>query len=273
MTDRIRSLAILAAGLSHHIRNSMTALKTFVDLAPEKLAEELARTRPKDPEFWQDLWGLAQRETRQILDMVQKVAETVAPPEFRFADELELDRLINQAVEEASAGDGHAGHRIVEVARGLPRVKVDGEMARRLVRILTRKTIQLNRPGGKLVVRATGDAEVWGSRGVRVMFSGEGPAWDDQQVRALFTAFAPPKYPPTDPAKDGAPELGLDLLSAFFITCHHGGDITVHRTAPHGPGFELVLPFSPEDVHRPALHENLLERLFLYFEVGDELAT
>ena len=32
VSDRIRSLAVLAAGLSHHIRNSMSALKTFLDL-------------------------------------------------------------------------------------------------------------------------------------------------------------------------------------------------------------------------------------------------
>ena len=265
MTDRIRSLAILAAGLSHHIRNSMTALKVFLDLAPERLAEELDRIETKNPAFWEDQWGLAQRETQQVLQMVQRVAEAVAPPEFRFADELELDRLINGAVEEASARDGHAGHRIVEVARGLPRVKVDADMARRLVRILAQKTMQLNRPGGRLVVRATSDAEVWGARGVRVLFSGEGPPWDDQQERALFTAFAP--------SRDDPSELGLDLLSAFFIAYHHGGDITVHKTAPLGPGFELALPFSPEDVQRPDPHEDLLERLFLRFEVADEPAS
>lgn len=263
MTDRIRSLAILAAGLSHHIRNSMTALKTFLDLAPEKLADELSQTGAKNPDFWQDLWGLAQRETHQILHMVQQVAETVAPPVFTFADEVELDQLINRGVEEASAGDGHAGHRIVEVARGLPRVKVDADMARRLVQILARKTIQLNRPGGRLVVRATGDAEVWGGRGVRVLFSGEGPAWGDEQVRALFTAFTP--------SRDDPRELGLELLSAYFIAYHHGGDITVHTAAPRGPGFELLLPFSPDDVNRPALQEDLLERLFLRFEIAGEM--
>lgn len=262
MTDRIRSLAILAAGLSHHIRNSMTALKEFLDLAPDKLAEELSRTETKNPEFWQDLWGAAQRETQQILQMVQRVAETVAPPEFRFTDEIELSRLINEGIEEASASEGHAGDRLVEVAKGLPRLKVDGEMARRLVRILAQKTIRLNRPGGRLVVRATGDAEVWGGRGVRILFSGEGPGWDDQQVRSLFTAFAP--------SKDNPAELGLEMLSAFFITCHHGGELTVLKSGPRGPGFELVLPFSPDDVRPPDLQEDLLERLFLQFEVGGE---
>ena len=262
MTDRIRSLAVLAAGLSHHIRNSMTALKTFMDLAPEKLAAELTEAGARDPAFWTDQWGTAQRETQHVLQMVQRVAETVSPPEFRFADEVELDRLINRAVEEASAADGHRGDRVVEVVRGLPRLKVDGEMAHRLVRILALKAIRLNRPGGRLVVRATGDADVWGARGIRVVFSGEGPPWEEEQVRALFAAFSP--------ATDEPGDLGLDLLSAFFIAYHHGGDIAVHKTAPAGPGFELTLPFSPEDVQRPELQYDLLERLFLRFEAAGE---
>src|SRR5436853_919328 len=40
IADRIVSLGLLAAGLSHHIRNSLVAVKTFLDLAPNKLREE-----------------------------------------------------------------------------------------------------------------------------------------------------------------------------------------------------------------------------------------
>ncbi len=36
IADRIVSLGLLAAGLSHHIRNSLVAVKTFLDLAPVK---------------------------------------------------------------------------------------------------------------------------------------------------------------------------------------------------------------------------------------------
>ena len=40
ITDRIMSLGLLAAGLSHHVRNSLVAVKTFLDLVPAKLKEE-----------------------------------------------------------------------------------------------------------------------------------------------------------------------------------------------------------------------------------------
>src|SRR5205823_7803297 len=40
IADRIVSLGLLAAGLSHHIRNSLVAVKRFLDLAPAKMQAE-----------------------------------------------------------------------------------------------------------------------------------------------------------------------------------------------------------------------------------------
>src|SRR6266849_487833 len=37
IADRMMSLGLLAAGMSHHIRNSLVAVKTFLGLAPGKL--------------------------------------------------------------------------------------------------------------------------------------------------------------------------------------------------------------------------------------------
>lgn len=258
ITDRVRSLAALAAGLSHHIRNSMMALKSFLDMAPMKLQEELPAGTTKSPEFWEDLWGLAQRESQQILEMVQKVAETVVTPSYTFADEIDLGQLIRSGVDRGASQAGHQNQTVIELASGLPRVKVDANMAKRLFTILTERTIGLNRFGGTIVVRAKAPVPIWDTEGIQIVFSGEGPAWTDEDAASLFTAFAPSRQDPR--------ELGLDLLSAFFIAYHHGGEINVHKSAPLGPGFELILPFSPDAVQRPDMHVGFLEKLFLRFD-------
>src|SRR5215831_6968010 len=56
IADRIVSLGLLAAGLSHHIRNALVAVKTFLDLAPAKLEEERApgANGLRNPDFWKD---------------------------------------------------------------------------------------------------------------------------------------------------------------------------------------------------------------------------
>src|SRR5271154_2758844 len=53
IADRIVSLGLLAAGLSHHIKNSLVAVKTFLELAPMKMNEERAsKNGLRNPDFW-----------------------------------------------------------------------------------------------------------------------------------------------------------------------------------------------------------------------------
>jgi two-component system probable response regulator PhcQ len=67
MDDRIVSLGLLAAGMSHHIRNSLVAVKTFLDLAPEQLRQEnLDLNRLKNPEFWRDYYQSVQGQIKKI---------------------------------------------------------------------------------------------------------------------------------------------------------------------------------------------------------------
>src|SRR5436190_961610 len=47
-------LGLLAAGMSHHIRNSLVAVKTFLDLAPAKMQEEKTAEDLRNPEFWKE---------------------------------------------------------------------------------------------------------------------------------------------------------------------------------------------------------------------------
>ena len=105
-------------------------------------------------------------------------------------------------------------------------------------------------------VNVTGEAPVplWNTTGVQIQIRCEGPAWTEQDVASFFTPFA---FPAKDPS-----DLGLDLLVAFFIAYHHGGDLLVHRGPPQGPGFELRLPFDPQTVKRPELQDHLMEKLF-----------
>src|SRR5215510_13447657 len=67
MDDRIVSLGLLAAGMSHHIRNSLVAVKTFLDLTPEQLKRENVDLGSlKNPEFWSDYYQNAQSQIKKI---------------------------------------------------------------------------------------------------------------------------------------------------------------------------------------------------------------
>src|SRR5712692_3257721 len=72
VADRIVSLGLLAAGLSHHIRNSLVAVKTFLDLAPAKLQEEkLNLEELRNPEFWKEYYQNVQGQVEKINNMLK----------------------------------------------------------------------------------------------------------------------------------------------------------------------------------------------------------
>jgi two-component system probable response regulator PhcQ len=72
ITDRVVSLGLLAAGLGHHIRNSLVAIRTFLDLAPEKLQEEsVDLDELRNPNFWRDFYGHVQKQLGRITELLR----------------------------------------------------------------------------------------------------------------------------------------------------------------------------------------------------------
>lgn len=251
VADRVRSLATMAGGISHHLRNSMTAMSCFLEeMAPSKPGEAPAAMLCVDPRFAEQLWSLAQKEREHLLHIVQSVGQSVAEPNLNLNDELEAAELINRGV--AALGAGIAKPN-VQIAPGPLHAKVDAEAATRMLRILLTYVARLSQAGCTMTIVAA-PIDMGGAAGVAIRISGAGPAWSDEDVASFFTPFAFPSKDPSD--------LGLDMLSAFSIAYHHGGDIVVHPAPPAGPGFELRLPASPGDVRRPALQDGMLPKLF-----------
>src|SRR3954464_157879 len=90
IADRIVSLGLLAAGLSHHIRNSLVAVKTFLDLAPAKMEEEsLDLTQLRNPEFWKDYYQNVQKQIEKITNMLRDLWTVSEERKFEFNDAIQ----------------------------------------------------------------------------------------------------------------------------------------------------------------------------------------
>src|SRR5438067_4917514 len=100
IADRIVSLGLLAAGLSHHLRNSLVAVKTFLDLAPNKLQEEnidLAGLR--NPDFWHEYYQNVQGQVEKINHLLKDLWVASETPAFAFKDQVQLREIIAGTIE------------------------------------------------------------------------------------------------------------------------------------------------------------------------------
>ena len=71
ITDRVLTLGIFAARLGHYLRNSLVAVQTFIDLAPEKLLEEkISAEQIRNPNFWKEFYEQAQIQIRRITELL-----------------------------------------------------------------------------------------------------------------------------------------------------------------------------------------------------------
>ncbi len=272
ITDRVRSLMVLAAGLSHHIRNSMTALKTFLDLAPDKLRDEIKAAALQSPDFWADFWSVAQQESQRILTMVESVAGAMVDPPQSFTAGVGLPTILRHSMgqvkphERFAAPHGQEKQEAISIdlPGHLPEIKADPAKLESMFKILLEKAQRLSGPASRLRIKASAGHTLWGAPAIQVTVASDAAAWDQAVVASLFTAFVPSREDPRD--------IGIELLSAFFIAHHHNGDIAIRPAAPDGPGFAVLLPLNPESVNRPSLEEHCLEKLFTKFDVWDSLA-
>ena len=261
IADRIVSLGLLAAGLSHHIRNSMVAVKTFLELAPMKLAEEKGSDKNlRDPDFWreyyQNVQGQIEKITSLLGDLRTASENSGSQP---FATELHLATVVSgtlaQLQEALAARRIHVDNQIPD---SLPPLHVDPPKFNRLFDLLLRDELAMLPAGSRIVLTA----ELRGQE-VVVTLVDNGPALPQEALRVVLDPFV---------VTHGAPsEYGINLMACFFIVHHHGGRVEAQNLPGGGNRFILYLPLNPEratviteetDFLRKAmLNEKLWEKL------------
>src|SRR6266513_2137006 len=118
IADRIVSLGLLAAGLSHHIRNSLVAVKTFLDLAPAKMEEEkLDLNGLRNPDFWKEYYQNVQGQIGKINNMLKDLWTASEKPAFEFTDRVQLHQVVAETVEQLKPG---FAAKNIQVENGIP---------------------------------------------------------------------------------------------------------------------------------------------------------
>jgi two-component system probable response regulator PhcQ len=264
IADRIVSLGLLAAGLSHHIRNSLVAVKTFLELAPKKMDEERASQNGlRNPDFWKDYHQNVQSQIEKVNSLLADLWTAAENPSAQFADEVALRKLLDELLqafqEQLTARKIEVENRIPD---SLPTLKVDKAKFQRLFELLLKEELA-TLPNGSRISLSAELAGNGAKPGVVVQITDNGPGQLQNALRAVFDPFV---------VRDRVPsEYGIHLMACFFIVHHHGGEIDAKSQPGLGTTFTLRLPLVPERVETPSGEGEFLQKALLNDELWRKL--
>jgi two-component system probable response regulator PhcQ len=256
IADRIVSLGLLAAGLSHHIRNSLVAVKTFLDLAPMKMAEERAsKNGLRNPDFWKDYHANVQSQIEKINSLLSDLrSSSDSNAATQFADEVSLPEAVGAAL--GMLKEQFAARKIEienKIPGSLPVLHADKAKFHRLFELLFKDELAMLPAGSKISLSA--ELRNGAKPEIVLQISDNGPGLPEDALRVIFDPFVVQGSVPS--------EYGINLMACFFIVHHHGGKIEAQSRPGRGTTFTLRLPLHPEHAVSPPDEGDFLQKALL----------
>lgn len=228
-TDRLRSLETMAGGLAHEIRNPLTSIKAFVDLAPERKDDEQFLVRFSKV-VKEDVFRI-ERLTREILDY--------ARPMEPFLKEEDLNDIVESCLYTLRIRPSHEVFIVeTDLVPGLPKVFADRQQLKQVLLNLLFNAVEAMLPaGGVLTVRTRKIASDRSQDWVQVEIQDTGKGIAPEDVEHIFDPFFTTKH--LSQEHEGT---GLGLAIAHQIIQEHQGKIEVQSMKGKGTTFFVNLP-------------------------------
>ena len=238
VADRLVSLGMLTAGLSHHIRNSLVTVKTFLDLAPAMMQDEKAHAnKTSNTEFWMDYHKSVLFQVDKINNLLKDLWAASEKPSQHDTLQFNLHSLVDETVESVKAGLAVKNISVVNnIAATLPVITAEKPKFDKLFELLLKEEISSLPPGSVVTFNAE-TVNDGGRPGFCIKITDNGPGLDSETLRCLFDPFMVRADTPS--------EFGIHLMACFFIVHHHGGRIEATSEAGKGTTFVLHLPTQP----------------------------
>jgi PAS domain S-box-containing protein len=218
--DRLAALGTLSAGLAHEIKNPLSAIKTFVQLLPQKIG---------NASFMEKFNITVPREVDRINHLVEDLLE-LTRKRVRSLVDLKVDALIRQVID--LHGEEFKKRQIAiqdHLDQTIPHLHGDGETLYRAFSNLIINAIQAMPNGGTLSISSKLNSP---SSAIEITFKDTGIGMDELTAKNIFNPFFT--------TKDKGVGLGLALTRKIIED--HRGTIEVVSEKGMGTTFTLLLP-------------------------------
>lgn len=255
VADRLVSLGMLTAGLSHHIRNALVTVKTFLDLAPSMMQEEKAEPKAiRNQEFWTDYHKSVLGQIDKINNLLKDLWAASEKPATQTTERVNLHQLVAETVANLGSSVATKGITIAnEIPADLPPITAERDKFNRLFELLLKEELTSLPSGSKITFTAQALSDS-AKPEVRVQITDNGPGLSADKLQCLFDPFMV--------RADAPSEYGIHLMGCFFIVYHHGGRIEAASEEGKGTTFTLHLPVTPvnslDELNQGILHKSRL---------------
>jgi signal transduction histidine kinase len=231
-TDRLRSLETIAGGFAHEIRNPLTSIKTFIQLAPE---------RKDDPDFIREFSRIVLDDVYRIERLIEEILDYARYMEPKLTEE-DVNDIVSSCLYFIEVKADSRGIKIEkELVPDLPRVMLDRQQIKQVFLNLFLNALDaMSERGGVLRVRTRSLAKPGGTPWVQIETEDTGTGIADANLEHIFDPFFTTKH------ESGEHEgTGLGLTIVHQIIEEHHGDIQVKSVAGSGTTFFVNLPAIP----------------------------
>jgi signal transduction histidine kinase len=230
-TDRLRSLEIIAGGFAHEIRNPLTSIKTFVQLAPG---------RSHDADFINRFGQVVMEDVYRIERLIHEILDYARYWEPRFLPE-DLNEVVTSCLYFIEV---KASSKLVTIEKdlepSLPPVMLDRQQIKQvLLNLFMNAMDAMEESGGRLTVktrRLHRTEQTWLQ--IEVADTGEGIAAGN--LEHIFDPFYTTKHESGE--REGT---GLGLAIVHQIVQEHQGFIEVESAPDAGTAFFVNLRSNP----------------------------
>jgi signal transduction histidine kinase len=224
-TERLKTVATLASGMAHEIKNPLTVLKSFSEALPNRLDDKafLAKFAP-----------MIQSEVDRIDNLVHELLD-FARPASPVLKSVNIHNLLNSTLELLS--NNYIKHHIkIEKNYRISKdifLSLDQNQIKQALFFILLNAIDAMRNGGELDVSTSYNEEM---NAVRIKIQDTGIGIDTQDLPHIFDPFFS--------KKDGGTGLGLSIT--YEIIKLHSGKIFVESSKDKGTAFILEFPLLKE---------------------------
>jgi len=240
MGDRVAGMGILAEGLNHHLRNALTVIRAFIELAPHKLAEELNGAQPRDHVFWGEWQGQSMSQMDRIQRLLTHLSAASQTKSLPRLDRVQVKDVLSEAIQRYSTALLDRGLSVgVEIESDLPTLTVNKERFQQMWHLLLTQALIDLEDGQDLLIDVGFDESLLPGGQVVMRIADTGDWSKSEEPAHLFHPFFVRANQPN--------EFGVNMMACYVIVHLHGGTIEAKPRKPYGIEIEIRFPCQPAE--------------------------